>query len=220
MANTKKSAPKSAVTKKPTTKKRATKRAAQHPDAIAVLKADHQKVSKLFDEFEALGPRAHKTRESTVARIIKELSVHAGIEEEVFYPAVRERCATGDEPMVLEALEEHHLVKLTLNELESMPSQSERYTAKVTVLREVVDHHVKEEENELFKRVRTAFTKSELVELGEQLDAARPSAPTRPHPAAPDTPPGNALANAVAAPLDAASDITAKAAKIVRKAVT
>lgn len=173
MATTKKSTRKTTA-KRTANKMSPTPKSAQRPDAIAVLRADHDKVTDLFDTFEGLGPRAHKTRESTVAKIIKELSVHAGIEETVFYPAVRERFAATDEPMVLEALEEHHLVKLTLNELESMTSESERYDAKVTVLREVVDHHVKEEETELFKQVRKAFTKTELVDLGEQLDAAEP----------------------------------------------
>ena len=215
MATTKKSTRKTTA-KKTASTKNSTPKSAQRPDAIAVLKADHDKVTDLFDTFEGLGPRAHKTRESTVAKIIEELSVHAGIEETVFYPAVRERLAAGDEPMVLEALEEHHLVKLTLNELESMTSQSERYVAQVTVLREVVDHHVKEEETELFKQVRKAFTKTELVDLGEQLDAARTSAPTRSHPVAPDTPPGNMVANVLSAPLDVATDITTKAADVVR----
>ncbi len=188
----------------------------KRPDAIAVLKADHRRVSDLFDKFEELGDRAHKTREATVAKIIEELSIHAGIEEAVFYPAVRERFDLDQEPMLLEALEEHHLVKLTLNELESMSSTDERYTAKVTVLREVVDHHVDEEESELFKRVRAEFKKSELIDLADQLDAARSTAPTRPHPLAPDTPPGNIVANVLAAPLDAATDLTARAAQAVR----
>lgn len=213
---------KQTVSKKQTAskKRKPANTTSQHPDAIAVLKADHQRVTDLFDTFDGLGPRAHKTRESTVAKIIKELSVHAGIEETVFYPAVRERLASDDEPLVLEALEEHHLVKLTLNELESMASTSERFAAKVTVLREVVDHHVKEEETELFKQVRKAFSKAELVNLGEQLDAARSSAPTRPHPTAPDTPPGNLVADVLAAPLDAATQISSKAADVIRGAVS
>jgi hemerythrin superfamily protein len=92
-----------------------------------VLKADHRHVSDLFDKFEGLGDRAHKTREATVAKIIEELSVHAGIEELVFYPAIRTRLAADEEPQVLEALEEHHVVKLVLDELEKMGSTSERY---------------------------------------------------------------------------------------------
>ncbi len=185
-------------------------------DAIAILKDDHRRVSDLFEKFDGLGDRAHKTRESTVRKIVEELSIHAGIEEEVFYPALRERFDANGDGQVLEALEEHHVVKLLLVELESMPSTSERYTAKVTVLNEIVDHHVEEEEDELFKMVRDRFTRTELIELGAELTAARTSVPTRPHPEAPDTPPGNLVANVIAAPLDAATAVTKRAATAVR----
>lgn len=204
-----KSRPKKSTAKKPPT-------SPAPRDAIAVLKADHRRVSDLFDKFEGLGDRAHKTRESTVEKIIEELSVHAGIEESVFYPALRARFAASGDGDVLEALEEHHVVKLLLNELQAMSSTDERYTAKVTVLREVVDHHVDEEEDQLFKKVRKEFSRSELVQLGDDLNAARGSAPTRPHPNAPDTPPGNVVANVLAAPLDAATGITSRAADAVR----
>ncbi len=203
--------------KKPTrTSANSAKTSTSRPDAIAVLKADHQRVTDLFDKFEGLGDNAHKSREKTVAKIIEELSVHAGIEEEVFYPPVRERLAKSNESTVLEALEEHHVVKLTLNELQSMSSEHERYTAKVTVLRELVDHHVDEEETELFKLVRQEFSKSELTALGDALEAARPTAPTKPHPMAPDAPPGNIVSNVLAAPLD----VTSKAARVVREAIS
>ncbi len=224
VAKTKSAAKKSVAKAKSPAKKSAAKKstakklsAASSPsDAIAILKADHRRVSDLFDTFDSLGDRAHKTRESTVDKIVEELSVHAGIEEEVFYPAVRERLAASDVGQILEALEEHHVVKLLLSEVQSMSSTSERYTAKVTVLREIVDHHVDEEEDELFKKVRKEFTRSELVQLGNDLTAARSSAPTRPHPTAPDTPPGNVVANVIAAPFDAATGITTRAAEAVR----
>lgn len=212
-------AEKSSTTSKKSAPKKKPARAASR-DAIAVLKADHRTVSELFEKFSGLGVRAHKTREATVARIITELSVHAGIEETVLYPAVRDRFAASDEPQVLEALEEHHLVKSVLRELEGMSSTDERYTAKVTVLQELVDHHVEEEEQELFKQVRQEFTRSELVQLGEDLTTARATAPTHPHPGAPDAPPENVLANAVTAPLDAANDLAAKAADTVRDALS
>ena len=188
-------------------------------DAIAVLKADHRHVAELFDRFEGLGDRAHATRKRTLERIIEELSIHAGIEENVFYPAVRARFAERDESIVLEALEEHHVVKLLLRELESMDAQSERYAAKVTVLREIVDHHVEEEESELFKRVRDAFSRPELRDLGAELEAARSAAPTRPHPSAPDEPPASTVANVLAAPLDAAADLTNRAGDAVRSMI-
>jgi hemerythrin superfamily protein len=185
-------------------------------DALQVLIGDHELVNDLFDEFESLGRRAHHAREQVVLRIVEELSVHAGIEETVFYPAVREQLA-GDESMVMEALEEHHLVKVSLSELQSMSSDNERYDAKMTVLREVVDHHVDEEENELFPKVRRAFSDDELLELGRQLEQARLLAPKRAHPSAPDEPPGNLVANVLVAPLDVATNLTSRAAGAVRE---
>jgi hemerythrin superfamily protein len=203
----------------PTRSKNSPSRPKQHDDAIAVLKADHRRVTELFDKFESLGDRAHKTRERTVAKIVEELSLHAGIEENVFYPAVRERLAEQGTPMVLESLEEHHVVKLLLSELESMDPGSERYVAKVTVLREIVDHHVEEEESEMFKQARGAFSRGELRDLGAELEAARKAAPTRPHPSAPDEPPASTVANVLTAPLDAAADLTTKAGDAVRSVV-
>lgn len=193
---------------------------AQQRDAIALLKDDHQEVERLFKKFEDLGPRAHKTRESTVATIIELLSKHAGIEELVFYPAVRERFLVADEEQVLEALEEHHLAKISLSELEGMSSEHERFHAKVTVMIETVRHHVKEEEDELFPEVRKAFSRSELQELGARLIDAQPAAPSRPHPYAPDEPPANVVANTLTAPLDAASRMASSAVEKVRDVVS
>jgi hemerythrin superfamily protein len=218
-ASTKGSSGRVKSAKSSTSAKSATSSSTQQADAIAVLKADHRHVTELFDRFEGLGERAYATRERTLDRIIEELSIHAGIEENVFYPAVRARFAERDESMVLEALEEHHVVKLLLRELESMDPRSERYVAKVTVLREIVEHHVEEEETELFKRVRDSFSRSELRDLGAELEAARSAAPTRPHPSAPDEPPASTVANVLTAPLDAAADITHRAGDAVRSMV-
>jgi len=176
-------------------------------DAIRLLEADHKTVEGLFKRFEKLGPRAKKGKQDVVERIIKELAVHAAIEETVFYPAVRE--AIDDEKidhMVLESLEEHHIVKWVLSELQGMSSEHERFDAKVTVLMENVRHHVEEEEEELFPAVAKAFDKERLNELGEALAEAKKVAPTRPHPRAPDEPPGNVVASAGAALVDRALD--------------
>ena len=108
---------------------------------------------------------------------------------------------------MLEALEEHHLVKLTLAELETMDPSHERYGAKVTVLIENVRHHVKEEESELFPSVRNTLDPAQLREIGNELVAAKRTAPTRPHPEAPDTPPGNIVAQVLTAPLDVAANL-------------
>lgn len=184
--------------------------------ALQVLKDDHRDVEALFAQFESTGPKAKKKRETIVAKIIEALSVHASIEETTFYPAVRERIAKS-EPDVLEALEEHHVVKWTLSELESMSADDERFEAKVTVLMEMIRHHVKEEEKEMFPMVRDAMSRSELAELGDALKDARKMASKRPHPRSPDTPPGNVVAAAVNMPMDAARSAGQAAVRRVRE---
>src|SRR5215212_5318144 len=159
-------------------------------DAISLLKDDHRAVERLFKRFEKTGDRALAERRRIVDEIIKELSVHAEIEETVFYPAIRE-AVPRSEDMVLESLEEHHVVKWVLSELDGMSPDAERFEAKVTVLIENVRHHVKEEESDLFPKVRRALTRTSLENMGEAMARAKSIAPTRPHPRSPDTPPGN-----------------------------
>ncbi len=187
-------------------------------DAITLLKADHKTVEGLFKRFEGAGDRAHKTKRKIVDKIIEELSVHAAIEEQVFYPAVRER-AGETEDMVLESLEEHHIVKWTLPELEKTDPADERFDAKVTVLIESVRHHVKEEEQDLFKRVRRGVSRSELQELGAQLEEAKKTAPTRPHPRSPGEPPGNLVAGPAAAVMDAGKKVAGAGVDVLKSAL-
>jgi hemerythrin superfamily protein len=170
-------------------------------DAITLLKADHAEVEKLFKKYEKLGDRAYATKEKTVASIIEALSVHAAIEEQVFYPAVRTE-VPKENSEVLEAIEEHHIVKWVLTELEKLPPEDERYDAKVTVLIENVRHHVKEEETEMFPAVRSALGRKKLGKIGDALAASKKLAPKRPHPKAPSTPPGNLVAAPVAKVVD------------------
>ena len=179
-------------------------------DAITYLKQDHKVVEDLFKKFEKAGDRAFKTKGQLVERMITELSVHAAIEETVFYPSTREaRQETEDQ--VLESLEEHHVVKVVLAELDGMDPHDERFDAKVTVMMEMVRHHVEEEEQELFPMVRAAMGRKDLEEIGRRLDEARKTAPTRPHPHAPDQPPGNVIASAAAAVVDAGRDAARRA---------
>jgi hemerythrin superfamily protein len=166
-------------------------------DAITLLKDDHKTVEGLFRKIERAGDRAYKTKRRLVDEIIRELAVHAAIEEQLFYPATRTHVESAVDE-VLESLEEHHIVKWTLSELERMDPEDERFDAKVTVLMESVRHHVREEEQEMFPKVRKAMKRAELKDLGEQMQAAREAVPTRPHPRAPDEPPGNILAGAAA----------------------
>src|SRR4051812_47155998 len=175
-------------------------------DAIAELKRDHRKVEQLFKRFEKAGDGAHRTKRAIVDSVIEKLSRHAEIEELVMYPAIRRdmRSANAD---VLQALEEHHSVKVTLQELEHLDVAHERFDAKMTVLIEHVRHHVNEEEQGLFPTVRKEFGRQRLLELGTQLRDARPRMPTRPHPASPDEPPANALIGGAVAVIDRARTV-------------
>jgi hemerythrin superfamily protein len=174
-------------------------------DAITLLKTDHKTVEKLFKTFEKAGDRALKAKADTVKTIIEELSVHAAIEEQIFYPSIRAD-VPATEDTVLESLEEHHIVKWVLSELDGMSPDAERFDAKVTVLIENVRHHVEEEETELFPTVRAALGRKRLSEIGDAMEAAKKTAPRRPHPRAADTPPGNLAAGAVAGVVDKVRD--------------
>jgi len=211
-----KTATRKTATRKTATRKVAVRKAATRPgrgtagDAIALLKGDHREVEQLFKRFERAGSGAHRAKGQLVASMIEALSRHAEIEELVFYPAVREQMPRS-EPDVLEALEEHHLVKVVLRELESLDPSAERFDAKVTVMMEAVRHHVKEEENDLFPKVRSRIDRRELVDMGDALRRAKRVVPTRPHPAAPDTPPGNVVAGAAVAVIDRARTVGKRA---------
>ena len=149
-------------------------------DAITLLKADHKSVNALFRAFEKSDdPREKRT---LVDSMIKELSVHAAIEEEIFYPAARAEAEdTTDE--VLESLEEHHVVKWVLSELQGLDPGDERFEPKTTVLIELVRHHVEEEEKEFFPKVRSEVGRKRLGEIGQQLEEAKKTAPHDPLPA-------------------------------------
>jgi hemerythrin superfamily protein len=170
-------------------------------DAITLLKSDHKAVEELFKRFEAASDRATKSKRQIVNRIVRDLSVHAAIEEQAFYPLVREALPELDDE-ILEGLEEHHVVKWTLSELDDMEPEADRFDAKVTVLMGSVRRHVREEEGTLFPRVREALGRKELQEVGSSLEKAKKVAPTRPHPRSPDTPPGNLVAAGIAGVAD------------------
>lgn len=174
-------------------------------DAITFLKNDHDTVEQLFKRFEKAGDRAHVQKRQIVDRIIEELSVHAAIEEQVFYPVAR-AAVPDTEQIALESLEEHHIVKWLLSELVDMDPAHERFDAKVTVLIENVRHHVEEEESDFFPKVRKQLGRNELAELGDTLADAKKSAPTKPHPRMPDEGPANVVAGAIAGVADRVGD--------------
>jgi hemerythrin superfamily protein len=136
-------------------------------DAIAMLTADHKKVKALFKQFAKLkkDEADESEKREVVQQICEELTVHAGIEEEIFYPAVREGIEEPD--LMDEALVEHAGVKELVAQLRDMSPDDDLYDAKVTVLGEQVDHHVEEEEGEMFPKARKA--KVDLQDLGAQL---------------------------------------------------
>ena len=111
-------------------------------NAIKLLKEDHRTVEALFKRFEKAGDEAYKEKQEIAEQIIKELSIHAAIEEQLLYPAARARGDAALEDIVLEALEEHHMAKWTLDEIDKMSPEDERFDAKVTVLMENIRHHV------------------------------------------------------------------------------
>lgn len=172
------------------------------PDALELLTAQHDRIRELFASLSrrAAGPSQVKIDE--VRELLSTLVKHAEIEEMIFYPAVRE--VLSDDDLIDESLEEHHAVELLLYELERSPAEAERFDAKITVLSELVQHHLEEEEGELFPRVREALDDERLRQLGTAMERAWEIAPSRPHPASPDTPPGNVLAGIPAAGLDIA----------------
>lgn len=185
-------------------------------DAITLLKDDHRSVERLFKRFEKAGERAYVEKRRIVDEIIEELSVHAAIEEQLFYPAAR-ATVPGTEDIALESLEEHHVVKWLLSELADMDADAERFVAKTTVLIENVRHHVEEEEGEFFPKVREALGRNDLNDLGDAMVLAKESAPTHPHPRAPDTPPANLVTGPAAAVIDRVGD---KVGGVVRGGLT
>lgn len=132
-------------------------------DAVELLKDDHEKVQDLFDDFE--DTQDIDARRQICETVRNELTVHAQIEEEIFYPAVR--AELGEDDLVDEAEEEHHVAKMVLSELENMSPDDEHYAAKFTVLAESVRHHIKEEEGEMFPKVKSSNL--DLEHLGEQM---------------------------------------------------
>lgn len=135
-------------------------------DALALLREDHERVQALFERYE----RARSgQKESLAATICRELTVHARIEEEIFYPAVRE--AIDDDDLMNEARVEHDSVRELVRQIESASPADDLYDAKVEVLGEYVKHHVKEEQGEMFRQARAAGL--DLVALGERLKARK-----------------------------------------------
>jgi hemerythrin-like domain-containing protein len=144
------------------------------PSAITMLKSDHATLKRLLRELNATTDRAVKARERLVLEIERELKTHAQIEEEVFYPAFKAAVEDTDaEDMFYEAAEEHHVVDMVLPALKAANPKSPEFEAKAKVLLDLLEHHIKEEENEMFKKARQVFDDARLRELGDLMEARR-----------------------------------------------
>ena len=148
-------------------------------DAIVLLKADHKEIRKVFRDFQSAGENATVRKGQLVKRMIELLTVHTYIENEIMYPEVR-KLLPDVEDDVLESYEEHHVADVLVTELFAMSPDAERFDAKTTVLIENVTHHIEEEEDEWFPKVRAGLGRKQLQELGERMLAAKKKAPTSP----------------------------------------
>jgi hypothetical protein len=143
-------------------------------NALTMLEDDHAKMRRLLEELETTTERGVKTRAELFSTIKGELTLHEIIEEEIFYPALKSHPKAKD--LVLEGYEEHHVVDLVMAELEDLPVEDETWGAKAKVMQESVEHHMEEEEGEMFKQARSIFDRPELEELGERMAARKEQA--------------------------------------------
>ena len=143
-------------------------------DAITMLKDDHDKVKRLLNELEPTTERGVKTRAELFATLKGELTVHEVIEEEIFYPALKGHPRAKD--IVLEGYEEHHVVDLLMGELEDLDVADENWGAKAMVMKENIEHHIEEEEGEMFSKARQVFDRQELEDLGARMAERKESA--------------------------------------------
>ena len=151
-------------------------------DAIVLLKTDHAAVKKLFESEKRLTKADGKKKEAIFNRIKAALTVHATIEEEIFYPAVKAARAENVKDEVREAYEEHKQIKGLLAQIAGITSADETYDMKIKVLREDVEHHVKDEETEMFPDAKKFLGEKRLMELGAKLEARKQQLEKNPTP--------------------------------------
>lgn len=136
-------------------------------DVFKVLKQDHDEMKKLFKKLSESGEGAVKTREKTFKELARELAVHTQLEEEIVYPRLREEESLRE--TINEGIEEHHVADQVLEELSGLAVDDEQWDAKLTVLKEAVEHHVEEEEKELFPKAAKVIDKDEAAEMGRTV---------------------------------------------------
>ena len=143
-------------------------------DALRLLKDDHGTVKKLLDQLETTTERGVKIRQELFERIKGDLSVHEIIEEEIFYPALKQHPRARE--IVLEGYEEHNVVDTLMGELADLPVDDETWGAKAKVMKENIEHHIEEEETEMFKQARQVFDREELEALGQRMEERKAEA--------------------------------------------
>lgn len=144
------------------------------PNAITMLKSDHATLKRLLRELSETSERATKQRETLVAQIERALKTHSQIEEEIFYPAFKAAAEKTDaEDLFYEAAEEHHVADMVLPALKAANPKSKEFTAKAKVLKDLIEHHIKEEETQMFAVARQLYDEDQLRELGDMLQARR-----------------------------------------------
>ncbi|WP_406290253.1 hemerythrin domain-containing protein [Streptomyces sp. NBC_00209] len=174
-------------------------------NVIAELTTDHREVDELFAKIEAQ-PVGDEQRRKLADELTIELVRHSVAEEMHLYPVVRRFVDDGDD-MADEELEDHAKVEQHLKELEGLPADDPRFDHLVAQLKLEVTKHVRDEENRLFPLLAAAVSPETLDQLGEKVRAAKKTAPTRPHPSMPDTPPGNKILGPGAGLVDRARDL-------------
>ncbi|HYE23714.1 MAG TPA: hemerythrin domain-containing protein [Clostridia bacterium] len=140
-------------------------------NALDLLKHDHDKMKELLNQLEQVKEDNPDERESLFALVRRDLTVHEIIEEEILYPAFEEQAKLKE--IVLEGYEEHHFADIVVEEIDGVPPEDETWGAKLTVLKENVEHHIEEEEARMFKTARELFSEEELNQLGERLAARK-----------------------------------------------
>ncbi len=176
-------------------------------DVIEILSHDHREVEQMFAELERLrgaaDEQSRSRRKDVAEQVVIELVRHAVAEEVAVYPKVKEKVSESE---VEHAKHEHAEAEATMKRLEKLSPQDAAFEAELQTLMTEIREHVAEEENEMFPHMRSTFSQEELVKMGQQVEAVKKIAPTRPHPSAPDQPPGNLMIGPVAGLFDRLRD--------------
>jgi hemerythrin superfamily protein len=180
-------------------------------DVIEVLTHDHREVEQMFAELEGLGGAAGdaqaKRRKDLVDQVTIELVRHSVAEEAEVYPRVKERVSDAEAER---AKHEHAEAEQTMKRLEKLQADDPNFATELATLMQEVRQHVAEEEGEMFPHMREIFTPEELTEMGAKVESVKKMAPTRPHPTAPDEPPGDKILGPVTGLLDRLRDAVTK----------